>query len=120
MKLGPVTKLDKRNTATSRKLDDDVLSANNDVIVTFQNMANLEQSGSQTSDSWSPDITKTKEVLVLKGIFSEPHMCVYLRTKVQVSSPSSHEFFSISMGLSLQFFQEQLFLHKTADVFMLK
>ena len=35
MKLGPVTKLDKKNTATSEKLDDDVLSANGDVIVTF-------------------------------------------------------------------------------------
>ena len=33
MKLGPVTKLDKRNTATSKKIDDDVMSANCDVIV---------------------------------------------------------------------------------------
>ena len=35
MKLGPVTKLDKRNTETSEKLDDDVLSANDEVIFTF-------------------------------------------------------------------------------------
>ena len=35
MKVGPVTKLDKKNTATSKKLDDDVLLANDDVIVTF-------------------------------------------------------------------------------------
>ena len=35
MRLGPVTKFDKRNTATSEKLDDDVLSANDVVIVTF-------------------------------------------------------------------------------------
>ena len=35
MKLRPVTKLGKRNTATSEKLDDDVLSTNDDVIVTF-------------------------------------------------------------------------------------
>ena len=109
MKLGPVTKLDKRNTATSRKLDDDVLPANNDVIVTFKNMANLEQSGSQTSDSWSPDITKTKEVLVLKVIFSEPHMCVYLRTKVQVSSPSPHEFFSFLCAFHYSFFKSSFF-----------
>ena len=34
MKLGPVTKLDKRNTATS--LGDDVMSANCDVIVFFR------------------------------------------------------------------------------------
>ena len=35
MKLGPVTKLGKRNMATSEKLDGDVLLANDDVIVTF-------------------------------------------------------------------------------------
>ena len=32
MKLGPVTKLDKRNKTTSKKFDDDVMSANIDVI----------------------------------------------------------------------------------------
>ena len=36
MKLEPVTKLDKRNTATSKKkINDDVISANCDVIVIF-------------------------------------------------------------------------------------
>ena len=35
MKLGPVTKLDKSNTETSEKRGDDVLSANDNVIVTF-------------------------------------------------------------------------------------
>ena len=35
MKFVPVTKLDKRNTATSEKHDETVLSENNDVIVTF-------------------------------------------------------------------------------------
>ena len=34
MKLGPVTKLDKRNN-TSKKLDVDVMSENYDVIVIF-------------------------------------------------------------------------------------
>ena len=71
MKLGPVTKLDKRNTATSEKFDDDALSANDDVIVTFQFLANLEQSRSQPQDAWSADISKIKEVLVLEDIFSE-------------------------------------------------
>ena len=50
MKLGPVTKLDKRNKTTSKKFDDDVMLENCDVIVIFQFMANLEQSG-----SWIPD-----------------------------------------------------------------
>ena len=35
MKLGPVTKLDKRNKATSKKFEDDIMSANCDVIVIY-------------------------------------------------------------------------------------
>ena len=35
MKLRPVTKLDKRNKTTSKKFDDDVMSDNCDVIVSF-------------------------------------------------------------------------------------
>ena len=35
MKLGPVTKLDKRNKATLKKIDDDVMSENCDVIAIF-------------------------------------------------------------------------------------
>ena len=37
MKLGPVTKIDKRNQTTFKKCDDDVISENCDVIVIFQN-----------------------------------------------------------------------------------
>ena len=35
MKLGPVTKLDKRNKTTSKKFNDDFISANCDAIVIF-------------------------------------------------------------------------------------
>ena len=35
MKFGPVTKLDKKNKATSKKFDVDVMSKNCDVIVIF-------------------------------------------------------------------------------------
>ena len=35
MKLGPVTKPDKRNKTTSRKIDDDIMSENCDVIFIF-------------------------------------------------------------------------------------
>ena len=38
MKLGPVTKLGEKNTTTSKKFDDDVVLANDDVIVTFSNL----------------------------------------------------------------------------------
>ena len=36
MKLGPVTKLDKRNKTTSKNFDDDVMSENCDVTAIFQ------------------------------------------------------------------------------------
>ena len=35
MELGPVIKVDKKNTTTSKTFDDDVMSANCDVIVVF-------------------------------------------------------------------------------------
>ena len=35
MKLGPVTKLDKKNKTTSKKFDNDIMSQNCDVIVIF-------------------------------------------------------------------------------------
>ena len=35
MKLGPVTKLDKRNKTTSKKIDNDVISKNCDVVIIF-------------------------------------------------------------------------------------
>ena len=50
MKLEPVTKLDKRNKATSTKIDDDVMSEDCDVIVFFQFTANLEQCESLIPD----------------------------------------------------------------------
>ena len=36
MKLGPVSKLDKRNKTTSKNFDDYIMSGNCDVIVIFQ------------------------------------------------------------------------------------
>ena len=36
LKLGPVSKLDKRNKTTSKKFDDDAMSANCNVILIFQ------------------------------------------------------------------------------------
>ena len=36
MKLGPVTKLDKKHNTTPKKFEDDVMSVNFDVIVIFR------------------------------------------------------------------------------------
>ena len=51
MKLGPVTKLYKKNTTTSKFFDDGIMSKNCDVIVIFQFMANSEQSKSWILDA---------------------------------------------------------------------
>ena len=48
MKLGPVTKLDKRNKTTSKTFDHYVMSENYDVIVIF---SIYDQSGA----IWKPD-----------------------------------------------------------------
>ena len=46
MKLGPVTKLDKRNTATSKQFDDNVTSANCGAMVNFPIYDQFKYSGS--------------------------------------------------------------------------
>ena len=48
MKVGPVTKLDKRNTATSKKAEYDVMSANCDLLVIFPIYG-------QFGATWKPD-----------------------------------------------------------------
>ena len=56
MKLGPVTKLDKRNKTTSKKIDVDVMSENCDVIVIFQIFG-------QFGAVWRSDCTQTLKKL---------------------------------------------------------
>ena len=53
MKLGPATKIDKRNTKTSKKFDDDIMSKNCDVIAIFPISTNLEQSGNRIPNAQS-------------------------------------------------------------------
>ena len=84
MKPGPVTNLDKRNKATSKKLDVDVMSENCDVIVIFRILANLEQSGCRIPNTDSAKImfsvivtfcfTKT-ENRTIKSITQLLHYC---------------------------------------------
>ena len=56
MKLGSLTKLDKRNKTTSKKFDFDVMSENCDVIVIFFFWANLEQSVARNPDTESAKV----------------------------------------------------------------
>ena len=53
MKVGPVTKFDNRNRATSKNFEDDVMSTNRDAIVFLLFMVNLQSSGSRFQDAWS-------------------------------------------------------------------
>ena len=51
-----------RETWQHQNSDDDVMSANCDVITNFQNMVNLEQSRSRIPDSWSVKLTYSLRV----------------------------------------------------------
>ena len=50
IKLGEVTKLDKRNETTSKKFDDDVMSENCEVIVIFWIFNQFEKSRGRVSN----------------------------------------------------------------------
>ena len=57
MKFGAVTKLDKKTTATAKKL---TMTSSRQIVTSlsfFRFMTNLEQSGSQISDAWSVKLT---------------------------------------------------------------
>ena len=56
MKLRPVTKLDKRNKTTSKKIEFDVMSENYGVIVIFWILSNLEQSRGRIPDTESAKV----------------------------------------------------------------
>ena len=53
MKLGPVTKIDKRNKATSKKIVDDVCRKIVTSLLFFRFIVNLGQSGSRIPDTES-------------------------------------------------------------------
>ena len=57
MKLGPVTKLDKRDKATSKKFHVDVVSENLTSLSFFGFLANLEQPGVRIPDTESAKVT---------------------------------------------------------------
>ena len=56
VRLGPVTKPNRRNKTTSKRFGDGVMLANCDVIVFFQIMANLDQSGSRILEAQSVNL----------------------------------------------------------------
>ena len=53
MKLGPVTKTDTRNTATTKKIDDDIMLAICDVNVFIPIYGYMQPSGSRILNAWS-------------------------------------------------------------------
>ena len=60
MKLGPVTKYDKRNTVTSKKV---TMTSYRKIMTSlpfFPFMANLEHSGIWIPEAWSINLTKTE------------------------------------------------------------
>ena len=52
MKLESRTKIDQGKTTTSKKIDDDIISAKCYVILIFRFMIDFDQSGSKITDAW--------------------------------------------------------------------
>ena len=80
MKLGPVTKLDKKNTLTSKKKL--VMMSFHQIVMSllfFQFMANLEQSRSQIPDAWSVELTLSFENRTEKSLTQLSHYCFEYR-----------------------------------------
>ena len=67
MKLGSVTKLEKRKDTRSKKIDDDFMPEIVTSLSIFQFMANMQQSG-----SWVPDAYPVKRIFSLIVIFYIP------------------------------------------------
>ena len=57
MKLGPVTKIDKRNTAASKKIDNNICQQIVTPLSFFQFMANLQPPESWIQNTWLIKLT---------------------------------------------------------------
>ena len=57
MKLGPLTKLDKKKTATSKKIDDDIMEANFDVTYFFLIYGQFAAIWNPDTGAWSIKLT---------------------------------------------------------------
>ena len=57
MKLGPLTKLDKKNTTTSKKIGDDIMEANFDVTYFFLIYGQFAAMQNPNTRAWSIKLT---------------------------------------------------------------
>ena len=83
MKLGLLTKLDKGNASTSKKIDDDVMSANCDAIVFFPIYGQFEDNLQPlwTNCSWIPGGWSVKLIFSLVVTFYLQN----LKTELKIS-----------------------------------
>ena len=96
MKLEAVTKLDKRNKATSKKFDDYVISAHIDVIIIFSNYGQFGRNSDYRRKKNFPknpdilqknaDISNIKRALVLQGMFFKTETMYVSVPTSQISS----------------------------------
>ena len=94
MKLGGVTKIDKRNTALSREIEDDLMSTNCNAIVFFSDLCQISLLLLKVlTFCKKTDISKVKEVLVLKGIFFANTCVSVLMCEISSFLHNSNEFY---------------------------
>ena len=71
MKFGPVTKPYKENKTESKKVDNDFMSVNRDVIIIFQIYDQFEQSGNRIPGTQSVKLSFLLIVTILKQLKTE-------------------------------------------------
>ena len=94
MKLAPVTKLDKGDKTMAKRFDNDVMSANCNIIVIFPIYSQLEQSGRQIPD-----------VQFVKVTFSLIETFFLTKTKNRTKRSLTklpHYFFNIKYNIKFQ------------------
>ena len=107
MKLGSVTKLDKKNTTTLKKSEDDFMSANCDVMVIFfQLIANLEQSRCRIQDALSAKLTFS---LIVAFCFTEIGLKIF-----------KHSSYTIAFSEGTVYAKNAEFLQKNDDINKIK
>ena len=104
IRLGPVTKLDKRNRAKSINL---TMSSCRQILTSlsiFGSMASLEQSRSRIPDAWSVKLTFLVTVTF------------YLTKAENRTKISPSQFFILLLWVKVLFLPKMLFFAKNADI----
>ena len=109
MKLGPVTKTDKKNKAMSEKFDEDVRLANCDVIVIFSICG-------QSGAIWKPD---SGRIVSKTCIFINSNYFILQKLKTELKN-LKHSSITIALSKGTIFAKKLWVFAKNADISKIK